>query len=118
MKLTAGRRTSAGGWHQGSQHPGRGHRRDWSRLLLQLDRNAQLRADAQLDLAAGQNLPVVIHTREADDDTRSVLSDTLARKGVIPALPAHWLQYCLSEDSCWGSTGLLPFEMPTMSEQS
>ena len=79
------------------------------------DRNAQLNAfDAQLDIAAQQDLPVVIHTREADDDTRSVLanhSDKLARKGVIHSFTSSLslAEYCLSEGFMLGFNGITTF---------
>lgn len=51
------------------------------------DRSAQRNAfERQLQVAADLDMPVVIHTREADEDTRDILanfSGSLARKGVI-----------------------------------
>jgi len=79
------------------------------------DRNAQLEAfDAQLDLAARLNLPVVIHTREADDDTRSVLtnhSGSLSRKGVIHSFTSSLslAEYCLNEGFMLGFNGITTF---------
>ncbi|MEK9585393.1 MAG: TatD family hydrolase, partial [Halieaceae bacterium] len=79
------------------------------------DRNAQLEAfDAQLDLAARLNLPVVIHTREADDDTRSVLtnhSGSLSHKGVIHSFTSSLslAEYCLNEGFMLGFNGITTF---------
>lgn len=51
------------------------------------DRGAQRDAfRRQLAIAAERDLPVVIHSREADDDTQAILADylpALARRGVI-----------------------------------
>ncbi|MEE4277356.1 MAG: TatD family hydrolase [Halieaceae bacterium] len=51
------------------------------------DRSVQRKVFArQLAIAADAGLPVVIHTRDADDDTRSILAEyapSLARRGVI-----------------------------------
>ena len=79
------------------------------------DRSAQLEAfDAQLDLATTLNLPVVIHTREADDDTRSVLanhSNNLTRKGVIHSFTSSLAlaEYCLEEGFMLGFNGITTF---------
>ena len=51
------------------------------------DRQAQISAfERQLDIAISRDLPVVIHSREADDDMLTILRErapSLARKGVI-----------------------------------
>ena len=79
------------------------------------DRSAQLEAfDAQLDLATTLNLPVVIHTREADEDTRSVLanhSNNLTRKGVIHSFTSSLAlaEYCLDEGFMLGFNGITTF---------
>jgi TatD DNase family protein len=52
-------------------------------------RDLQLRAfSAQIDLARKYVLPVVVHTRDADDDTRSVISDA-KRAGVVGVLHCY-----------------------------
>jgi TatD DNase family protein len=79
------------------------------------DRAVQRRVfEQQLALAADVDLPVVIHTREADDDTRAILdnfNDSLPRRGVIhsftsgPALA----EYCLREGYMLGFNGITTF---------
>ena len=79
------------------------------------DREAQIKAfDEQLALAAELSLPVVIHTREADDDTRAILanySSALPRKGVIHSFTSSLslAEYCLSEGFMLGFNGITTF---------
>ena len=42
---------------------------------------------AMLELAADARRPVIVHSRDADDDTLALLADFVARPGVDPALP-------------------------------
>jgi TatD DNase family protein len=79
------------------------------------DRAVQRRVfERQLQVAVDADLPVVIHTRDADDDTRAILgnfSGLLQRKGVIHSftsgLPlAHW---CLAEGFMLGFNGIATF---------
>ncbi|MCB1706939.1 MAG: TatD family hydrolase [Halioglobus sp.] len=79
------------------------------------DRAVQRKAfEQQLQTAVELDLPVVIHTREADDDTRDILqnySEALLRKGVIhsftsgPALA----EFCLAEGFMLGFNGITTF---------
>lgn len=79
------------------------------------DRAVQRAAfERQLQLAAELDMPVVIHTREADEDTRDILrsfSSQLRRKGVLhsftstPALA----EFCLSEGFMLGFNGIATF---------
>ena len=71
--------------------------------------------EQQLQIAVDADLPVVIHTREADEDTQAILenfSSALSRKGVIhsftsgPALA----EYCLGEGFCLGFNGITTFK--------
>ena len=79
------------------------------------DRGIQCRVfEAQLALAVEQDLPVVIHTREADADTRAILenfSTTLQRKGVIHSFTSglELAEYCLAEGFCLGFNGITTF---------
>jgi TatD DNase family protein len=79
------------------------------------DRATQIRVfEQQLDIAIEQNKPVVIHSREADDDTRAILhnvSKTLKRKGVIHSFTSGLAlaEYCLSEGFCLGFNGISTF---------
>ena len=59
-------------------------------------------------------MPVVIHTREADADTRAILSnfsDQLQRKGVIHSFTSslELAEYCLGEGFCLGFNGIATF---------
>jgi len=68
----------------------------------------------QLELAAELVMPVVIHTREADDDTRAILqefSGALARKGVIHSFTSSLAlaEFCLAEGFLLGFNGITTF---------
>ena len=79
------------------------------------DRRAQAAAfDAQLAIAAEQDLPVVIHTRDADADTRAVLANhsrALHRKGVIHSFTSslELAEFCLDEGFVLGFNGITTF---------
>ena len=79
------------------------------------DRRAQAEAfDAQLNIASEVGLPVVIHTREADDDTRAILANhrrTLSNKGVIHSFTSSLslAEFCLSEGFMLGFNGIITF---------
>lgn len=78
-------------------------------------RDVQLAAfERQLQLAAELELPVVIHTREADADTRAVLenfSSSLTRRGVIHSFTSslELAEYCLGEGFALGFNGIVTF---------
>ncbi len=70
--------------------------------------------ERQLQMAVDLDMPVVIHTRDADEDTRDILrafSPHLRRKGVMhsftsgPALA----EYCLAEGFMLGFNGIATF---------
>ena len=68
----------------------------------------------QLQLAVDHALPVVIHTREADADTRAILADfvdRLPRKGVIHSFTSgpELAGYCLDAGFCLGFNGICTF---------
>lgn len=70
--------------------------------------------EQQLQTAAELNLPVVIHTRDADEDTRAILknhSGALARKGVIHSFTSSLslAEFCLSEGFFLGFNGITTF---------
>jgi TatD DNase family protein len=79
------------------------------------DRGVQRRVfERQLQLAVDLDMPVVIHTREADEDTRDILanfSGKLARKGVIHSFTSGLplAEYCLSEGFMLGFNGIATF---------
>jgi TatD DNase family protein len=79
------------------------------------DRSVQRRAfEQQLQTAIELNLPVVIHTREADDDTRDILknvSGQLLRKGVIHSFTSSMAlaEFCLAEGFMLGFNGIVTF---------
>lgn len=79
------------------------------------DRAVQRQAFArQLAIAVELDLPVVIHTREADDDTRAILGEFaphLARKGVIHSFTSsiELAEYCLAEGFMLGFNGITTF---------
>ena len=70
--------------------------------------------EQQLQIAVDTDMPVVIHTRDADDDTRSILenfSGKLIRKGVIHSFTSGLplAEYCLAEGFCLGFNGIATF---------
>jgi TatD DNase family protein len=79
------------------------------------DRKVQQRVfEQQLQLAGELQLPVVIHTRDADDDTRSILqnfSRSLAGNGVIHSFTSslELAEFCLAEGFSLGFNGITTF---------
>lgn len=79
------------------------------------DRKAQARAfEEQLAIAIDLDLPIVVHTREADDDTRAILANVsgqLKRRGVIHSFTSslELAEYCLSEGYWLGFNGICTF---------
>lgn len=70
--------------------------------------------EEQLQIAVDGDLPIVVHTRDADEDTAAILgnfSGKLARKGVIHSFTAGLAlaEYCLSEGFCLGFNGITTF---------
>ncbi len=68
----------------------------------------------QLARAAERDLPVVIHTREADDDTRAILAEhapELRRKGVIHSFTSSQAlaDFCLDAGFLLGFNGIITF---------
>ena len=68
----------------------------------------------QLQIAADLGKPVVIHSREADDDTIEILSefeDTLTRRGVIHSFTSGpgLARYALDQGWCLGFNGITTF---------
>ncbi len=71
--------------------------------------------EAQLAIADEQDLPIVVHTRDADEDTRAILanfSGRLRRKGVIHSFTSGvpLAEFCLSEGFCLGFNGIVTFK--------
>lgn len=70
--------------------------------------------ERQLQVAVDTDLPVVIHTRDADEDTRAILanfSGLLRRKGVIHSFTSGLplAQWCLAEGFMLGFNGIATF---------
>ncbi|WP_328189653.1 TatD family hydrolase [Marinobacter sp. OP 3.4] len=68
----------------------------------------------QLQIAADLDRPVVIHSREADEDTIDILSDfedTLKRRGVIHSFTSGpgLARYALNQGWCLGFNGITTF---------
>lgn len=71
--------------------------------------------EKQLQLACDLDLPVVIHTREADEDTRAILknfSSQLKRKGVVHSFTSslELAEFVLSEGFYIGFNGIITFK--------
>ena len=79
-------------------------------------RDEQLAAfEEQLQIAVDHDLPVVIHSRDADEDTIAILkkfSTTLKRKGVIHSFTSglELAQFALNEGFCLGFNGIITFK--------
>lgn len=79
------------------------------------DRAIQRNAfEAQLQIACDLDLPIVVHTREADEDTQAILgnfSNALNRKGVIHSFTSgqNLAEYCLKEGFHLGFNGICTF---------
>ncbi|MFE8070030.1 TatD family hydrolase [Marinobacteraceae bacterium S3BR75-40.1] len=79
------------------------------------DREVQKQAFAeQLQLACDLDLPVVIHSREADDDTIDILREfegSLKRRGVIHSFTSGpgLAEYAIGEGWCLGFNGITTF---------
>lgn len=79
------------------------------------DRTEQQRVfEIQLQWAVDYNLPVVIHTRDADEDTQAILknfSGKLKRGGVIHSFTSSLAlaEYCIGEGFCLGFNGITTF---------
>jgi TatD DNase family protein len=70
--------------------------------------------EQQLQIAVDRNMPVVIHTREADEDTRSILqnfSSSLSGNGVIHSFTSglELAEFCLGEGFRLGFNGITTF---------
>lgn len=68
----------------------------------------------QLQIAADLDLPVVIHSRDADDDTIAILKrfeTSLKRKGVIHSFTSgpELAQYAIDQGFCLGFNGICTF---------
>ena len=71
--------------------------------------------EQQLQIAIDLNLPVVIHTREADDDMAAILRNfvgQMPKRGVIHSFTSGkaLAEYCLSEGFCLGFNGISTFK--------
>src|SRR5690554_1558389 len=71
--------------------------------------------EEQLQIAIDHDLPIVVHTRDADEDTRAILknfSSALQRKGVIHSFTSgiKLAEWCLSENFYLGFNGIITFK--------
>lgn len=71
--------------------------------------------EKQLQIAVDHDLPVVIHTREADEDTRAILknfSSSLKHKGVLHSFTSsqELAEFALSEGFYLGFNGIITFK--------
>ena len=71
--------------------------------------------EKQLQLACDLDLPVVIHTRDADEDTKAILknfSSKLKRKGVVHSFTStiELAEFVLSEGFYIGFNGIITFK--------
>ena len=70
--------------------------------------------ERQLQIAVDFELPVVIHTREADEDTQAILSNfapLMAKKGVIHSFTSgiELARYCVGQGFNLGINGIVTF---------
>lgn len=71
--------------------------------------------ERQLQIAIDLNMPVVIHTREADADTQAILQNfvgLMKQRGVIHSFTSSkaLAEYCLTEGFCLGFNGISTFK--------
>jgi len=71
--------------------------------------------EKQLQIACDKQLPVVIHTRDADEDTRDILANfgsRLEAGGVIHSFTAGLplAEFCLEQGFCLGFNGIATFK--------
>lgn len=71
--------------------------------------------EEQLQIAVDHNLPVVIHSRDADEETIAVLknfSSSLKRKGVIHSFTSglELARFSIAEGFCLGFNGIITFK--------
>lgn len=70
--------------------------------------------EQQLQIAVDAQLPIVVHTRDADEDTRAILANfsaQLPRKGVIHSFTSGMAlaKFCLEEGFMLGFNGIATF---------
>lgn len=75
----------------------------------------KLAFEKQLQIACDSDLPVIIHTRDADEDTKAILrnfSSKLKRKGVIHSFTStkDLAEFVLSEGFYIGFNGIITFK--------
>lgn len=79
-------------------------------------REEQLKAfEEQLQMAVNYNLPVVVHTRDADEDTMAILKNfnsSLKRKGVVHSFTSslELAQFAIREGFYLGFNGIITFK--------
>lgn len=71
--------------------------------------------EEQLQIAIENDLPIVVHTREADEDTEAILKNALPllkKKGVIHSFTSgiKLAEWCLSEGFYLGFNGIITFK--------
>ncbi len=80
------------------------------------DRASQINCfEEQLQIATDYNLPVVIHTREAEEDTKSILKNFLSNsnlKGVLHSFTSSQdlANFAIKENFCIGVNGIITFK--------
>ncbi|EIJ34552.1 TatD family hydrolase [Thiothrix nivea] len=80
------------------------------------DRTKQRTAfERQLQIAIDLDLPIVVHTREADADTQAILANfvgQMPKRGVIHSFTSGQAlaEYCLGEGFCIGFNGISTFK--------
>lgn len=80
------------------------------------DRRVQRQVfESQLQIAIDLDLPIVVHTRDADEDTQAILRNfvgQLKQRGVIHSFTSGQAlaEYCLSEGFCLGFNGISTFK--------
>ena len=91
--------------------------RNRTRLPLQLfvSKETKSRLDYHLDLSAKENLPVVIHNRESDEDMANFLKNhvsNMRRKGVIHSFSSgiELAEFALENDFYLGFNGMCTFK--------
>ena len=77
------------------------------------NRDAQIKLfERQIEIATAHNLPIAIHTRDAEDDTQSVLNNHKSAHGVMHCFTSSWdlARFALDRGFYFSASGILTFK--------